>query len=158
LASLDTVAAFELAIPEAATPQDVRVWVEAIRSDSELPLLVKLPLLDPLPLAEVALSRGADALVLGMPPIGAAYSQDKRLITGDYFGMGVVAQRLPVIAQCKQEFPDAPLIASGGVHTAADVKAYLAAGAQAVQLDVIIFIDPQRAQKILEKTATDGVG
>lgn len=149
LAGLDMLSAFELGLPRQAMPNDVRSLINAILQHSELPLLAKLPFSNPFPLAEAALAAGADALVLGTAPKGAWYMQDGTYLTGDYYGAGVVAQNLPTLIELHQLYPQVPLIASGGVHTLADIKAYLQAGASAVQLDTLIFTDPAQVQKIL---------
>jgi dihydroorotate dehydrogenase len=43
---------------------------------------------------------------------------------------------------------DIPLIAAGGIHSLADAQAFLTAGAAAVQIDTLIFIEPKSAHDI----------
>ena len=152
LAGLDLLAAFELGLPRQTTPNEVKTLVHAILSRSELPLLVKLPLAHSLSLAEAALAAGAAGLVLGLAPLGAWYTPAGRYMSGDYYGAGVAAQNLPLLAELHEAYPQTPLVASGGVHALADVKAYLQAGASAVQLDTLIFTNPAQVEKILRET------
>jgi dihydroorotate dehydrogenase len=42
------------------------------------------------------------------------------------------------------------LIAVGGIHSLADVQQFLEAGAAAVQLDSLLFIDPRAAAAIAQ--------
>ena len=46
---------------------------------------------------------------------------------------------------------DLSLVALGGIHTAAEAEAFLQAGASAVQLDSLLFVDLQAAGEIAVK-------
>jgi dihydroorotate dehydrogenase len=50
--------------------------------------------------------------------------------------------------QAVAESVDLPLVAVGGIHMAADAEAFLRAGAGAVQLDSLLFVDPAAAGEI----------
>lgn len=149
LAGLDSLAAFELGLPHSATPHDVKTAIRAIQQRSELPLLVKLPLPELTALAEAALAIGADTLVISAASLSAAYTTAETCLRGNYYGPGIVPQNLSHLADLHQRYPQVPLIACGGIHTLADVKAYLKAGAKAIQLDTLIFTDPAQVQQIL---------
>lgn len=149
LASQDILAGFEIGLAENTSPYDVRLYLDSIRYDSELPLLVKLPRSDFLPLAESAMQTGTDALVFAMPPLGLSYLHDQRPFSGHFYGPGLVAQILADFIRLREIFPDVPLIASGGVHTVADAQAYLQAGAAAIQIDSLLFVDPAQVQQLL---------
>ncbi len=148
LAGLDTLAAFELELPHDTIPAEANAFIRAILERSELPLFVKLPLSNLFSLAEAVLFAGADALVIGTAPLGAAYTSDGAYLMGNYYGPGIVAQQIPWLIDLHHLYPEAPLIASGGVHTLADVNAYLQAGASAVQLDTVIFTDPAQVNSL----------
>lgn len=153
LAGLDTLGAFELGLPHHITPAEATTFIQAILERSELPLLVKLPMTNLFALAEAVLFAGADALVVGTAPLGATYIADDTYFGGSYYGPGIVAQQIPWLVELHHRYPEVPLIASGGIHTLADVKAYLQAGASAVQLDTIIFTNPALVRQILVKMA-----
>jgi len=149
LDGLELIAGFELGIPRDSTPGDVKALVSAILQRSELPLLVKLPFSPPSPLAEAAISAGAAGLVMSSPPIAAAYDSNQVYIGGFYYGSGIAPQLLPHIIETRTNFPDISIIAGGGVHSQNDVEAYLQAGANAVQIDSLLFIDPAQVQQLL---------
>jgi dihydroorotate dehydrogenase len=43
---------------------------------------------------------------------------------------------------------DLPIVAAGGIHSLADAETFLAAGATAIQLDSLLFIEPKQAESI----------
>ena len=142
------VAAIELDIPLAATAPDIERWTTAIRTDCLLPLLARLPLEAADLLAGAALEAGVDVLVIGAPPFGAAAAPLTGQVVGGYL-YGPALHSL-ALAQLKlvREMVDAPLIAAGGIHSLPDALAFLAAGAAAVQIDSLLFIDPLAAYDI----------
>lgn len=142
------LAAFELGLPPTSTPADVNDWLRAIKAGGELPLLVKLPVGASVEIAKAAVAASADALVIGAPPLGAAFSaQSKQIITGHLFGPALHSLVLSELRWLTVAF-DLPLIAVGGIHTLAEAQAFLEAGASAVQLDSLLFIDPNTARTI----------
>jgi dihydroorotate dehydrogenase len=149
LAGLETIAAFELILPVEATPHDLSTWIEALTTRSELPILVKLPFVEPMPFAEAAVEAGADTLVLGSAPFGLGIGVDGTPFRGRYYGAGLLPQLLPRLTDLHQQFPEIPLVACGGIHTPADARACLQLGAAAVQLDTVIFTNPVQTQRIL---------
>lgn len=140
--------AVELGLPHSTRVQDVEPWVQAVQEGSPLPLLVKLPLDAPLELAEAAAGAYADALVIGSPPLGTArLPADGAIITGHLYGPALHSLALRQLYQIKS-WVDVPLIAAGGIHTLAEAQAFLAAGASAVQLDSLLFVEPKEAETI----------
>lgn len=142
------LAAIELGLPRLAHPHDVARWIRAIQEGSPLPLLVKLPLGAPLGLAEAAAEAQADALVIGSPPQGTAQAgQGGVLVTGALYGPALHSLVLHDLQQIKS-WLDLPLVAAGGIHSLADAETFLAAGATALQLDSLLFIEPKEAERI----------
>lgn len=123
LDGLQCFSAFELAFPRDTSRDDIRAWLTAVFRNTELPVLAKLPSPLSLSMAERALELGVDALTLSMA-IPAATYKHKIYVEGDYFGIGVAAQGLPALKNMRAEFFDVPLIASGGIHTVDDARAY----------------------------------
>jgi dihydroorotate dehydrogenase (NAD+) catalytic subunit len=139
-----TLAGLELGVPHGALPQDVESWLGAIRTGCELPILVKLPLGSPGDLAETAADSQADALVIGTPPLGSALSPGhNKPVTGLVYGPALHSLALHDL-WALADF-ELPLVAAGGIHALADAQAFLEAGATAVQLDSLLFIDPGAA-------------
>lgn len=151
LTSAPAIAAIELGLPLWAIPADVSLWANAIQEGCELPLLVKLPLGAPPDLAETAAANYVDALVLGTPPEGTAVSAGGQLVTGPMYGPALHSLVLHNLHQLAGF--DLPLVAAGGIHTWQDATIFLEHGATAVQLDSLLFVDPQGAENI-GKTAT----
>ena len=148
LASTETVAAIELGLPPAARPVDIERWIRAVREDSQLPLLVKLPLEGVVDIAEVVAATATDALVITAPPVGAAPSPlTGEIVSGYLYGPAVYSLVLAAV-QAVSKLVELPLIAAGGVQSVADTQAFLQAGASAVQLDSLLFLDPQAAYRI----------
>jgi dihydroorotate dehydrogenase (NAD+) catalytic subunit len=154
LSSLETpqgqtvIAAVELGIPPLAEPQDLVRWVAAVQEGSPLPLLVKLPVSAPIEMAEAVANVHADALVIGAPPTGTAPAPTGAgVIAGQLFGPALHSLALRQLCLVKS-WVDLPLVAAGGIHTLAEVQAFLQAGAAAVQLDSLLFIEPKEAQAI----------
>lgn len=147
------IAAIELGVPPAAKAQDVTRWIAVIQEVSLLPLLVKLPLDTPVELAAAAVQAYADALVIGAPPLGAApLPGEEGLITGHLYGPVLFNLALRQLQYIKR-WVDVPVIAAGGIHTAAEAQLFLQAGAAAVQLDSLLFIEPKQAEMIARTIA-----
>jgi dihydroorotate dehydrogenase (NAD+) catalytic subunit len=142
------LAAIELGLPADAFPDDVFDCVAAIRAGSELPVLVKMPFEATADHTDAADAAGADALVISSPLWGTIYRQGETR-AGNLYGTGIhplVLNKLERLIPSTQ----LPVVAAGGVHTVSDARAYLAAGATAVQLDSILFINPKQAQEIAQ--------
>lgn len=148
LANAEPIVAIELSLPPGAVVAEVERWIRAVTEDCQLPLLVKLPLTEAVYLAEPAIAAGADAVVVGGAPLGAAPSSlTGAIISGYWYGPTVHGLVLEAVQTIKN-LVDLPVVAVGGIHTLADAQILLQAGATAVQLDSLLFIDPQAAYNI----------
>lgn len=108
---------------------------------SELPVVLRLPL-DAGPTAFLqAAETGAPALSFG-PPRGA-WHRDHSAWTGRYYGPSLFPLALQLAANLAGRL-EVPLIAAGGLSTAADVRRMLKAGADAVELDYPLWLRPER--------------
>jgi dihydroorotate dehydrogenase len=144
----NVVAAIELGLPQQTRAKDVERWVSAVQAGSSLPLLVKVPLGAPPEIAEAAADAYADALVIGSPPLGTAQAaSDETLVTGHLYGPALHSLALRDL-QVIKTWLDLPCIAAGGIHSLADAQAFIKAGAVAVQLDSLLFIEPKEAENI----------
>ncbi len=131
------VAGIELSLwgsPPAAAP----VITRAVREATSLPVLVKLSPAAPdlVALACGCIDAGADALVIGGPWPAWVPAAEDDAHPGWTGWLSGPALRPLVLAQVQQvaEAVVAPVIACGGAHGPADVRAYLRAGARAVQI------------------------
>ena len=145
-----SVAGIELGLHDDVTMREVHTLLTAARNHCDLPVIVRLPLYHALELSEVAQNSGAEGIVIAAPPRGTARDpQAERLIGGRLYGSWIKPQVLRVIGRVVQ-YADVPIIACGGIHTPDDARDYLIAGARAVQLDSIVWINPKMAQTIAE--------
>jgi len=145
LAGTEAITAIELGVPRDAAPRDIEYWIRAIREGCMLPLLTKLPVGAAVEMAEVAVDASTDSLVIGSPPRGTALSPASgELMSGYSYGPALHSLALREV-QTVQEFVDVPIVAAGGIHSTADAQAFLAAGAVAVQIDSLLWIEPQLA-------------
>jgi dihydroorotate dehydrogenase (NAD+) catalytic subunit len=150
------LAALELGLPPQTHPHEARRWIKAVQEGSPLPLLVKLPLGAPLNLAEAVAEAQADALVIGSPPQGAAQAgRGETIVSGALFGPALRSLTLHDLQRIKS-WLDLPIVAAGGIHSLTDAETFLAAGATAVQVDSLLFIEPKEAESIAKHLANAG--
>lgn len=121
---------------DALPPDEAAVSAARLRAASDKPLLVQIPL-EAAPAYAEALTGTADALVVGAPPQGTAWStEDEGWVRGDVHGVGV----FPLMLYALQALRDCPLplVAFGGIHSPEQAVQAILAGASAVMLDVAI--------------------
>lgn len=151
LASTPGIAALELAplIDVASLTADVAsTLVAQIRHVSDLPLLVALPLVPAIDHWAVACAEaGADALVIGQPPLAAAPARQGAFVRGRLYGPAVAPLAWEALARVAALKLDLPLVGAGGVNQIGDVLTYLHLGATAVQIDTVIWVDPECLQR-----------
>lgn len=119
--------------------------VRTVDRACELPVWVKLPLAKATALAPAACEAGAVGLVVGQPPSGTVLRTANAAtypVTGAMYGPFVFPQMLQVLLQIAAQHLPAALIACGGIHTLDQVQQALAAGAQAVQIDTAVWVEP----------------
>ena len=94
--------------------------------------------------ARAAVDAGADAVVVGNA-LPAAMPDGR---PGGLSGPAIRPQALRCVAEVVRALPDTPVIGCGGIMEADDARAYLAAGARAVQVGTALFHDPTTAFRI----------
>jgi dihydroorotate dehydrogenase (NAD+) catalytic subunit len=123
-------------------------FVQAAIRHTEKPILVRLPLQDAYELAQPVSDAGAGALVVAAPPRGTARDPySGRLIAGRVYGPLVKPIVLRVVGQLIDRI-NIPIIAAGGIHSPQDARDYLNAGARAVQVDSVTWIEPHMLEVI----------
>lgn len=150
---VEGIAGLELTF-DANEPSVAAKTVATVRSLTLLPLLVKLPIHDGLAAtARIVLDAGANAVTVAAPPRAAALSpQTGELLHGRLCGPAIRPLVLEAVAALRQSI-DAPIVACGGVANAADARAYLVAGATAVQVGSALLSDPLVAVTIADELA-----
>lgn len=112
-------------------------------------MLVRLPMLDAYEIAEAVADAGADALIISAPPRGTARDpKTGKLVSGRVYSPIVKPMVLRVVGQLMRRLKDIPVIGAGGIHTLQDARDYLEAGATAVQVDSVAWIQPDMLEKI----------
>lgn len=130
---------------------DGRTAIRATRAATDLPILAQVDLdslADPT-FAGECIAAGANALVVGRPPRGMAAVHGK-----PWFGRLYSPAVKPIVLHALHALAsglEAPLIASGGIHSAADAREFLEAGACAVEIDSAVWVDPQKSLQIAEE-------
>jgi dihydroorotate dehydrogenase (NAD+) catalytic subunit len=122
-----------------------------------VPLWVKLSPNTPrlLEVAEAAIGAGAEALVLVNTVLGLGIDVETRRLTlgsggGGVSGPGILPIALRAVFECREAFPETPLVGVGGVRRGEDAVAMLMAGANALEVGTATFANP-RAPWIVQR-------
>jgi dihydroorotate dehydrogenase (NAD+) catalytic subunit len=123
-----------------------------------LPRWVKLSpnVADLTPIAAAAQRAGASAITLVNTVLGMAIDTEARRPVLGAGGGGLSGPPLRAVAvravwECREAFPDLPLIGVGGVASGADAVELLLAGACAVQVGTATFRDPRAPWRVLRE-------
>jgi len=140
------VAAIELGVRDDVGGAELAQVVRAALGAQ--PLLVRLPQARAVELAPVAAQAGAEALVIAAPPRTEALSGE-RTVSGRLYGPSTFAAALEALVAVAALGLALPLVGAGGIYTAAQARAMLAAGAVAVQLDAVLWTHPNKLAEIV---------
>ncbi|MEZ5991382.1 MAG: dihydroorotate dehydrogenase [Planctomycetota bacterium] len=128
--------------------------VAACREKTQLPLIAKLSpnVTDIAEIAQAAERGGADILSAINTLVGMGIDWRKRepMVANYTGGLSGPAVK-PVALRCVWQVANAvkiPVIAIGGISSADDVLEFMVAGASAVQLGTILFVEPDAGQTI----------
>ncbi len=135
----------------------------AVRQASSLPLIVKLSpnVPDPRPIARAAAEAGANAISLINTLTGMRIDIHTRQpllanVTGGLSGPAIKPIALRMVYEVAQELREGingrpvPIIGIGGISTVEDALEFLMAGATAIQLGTIHFVNPRAGLEIIE--------
>jgi len=103
--------------------------------------------------ARAVVDAGADAVVVGNA-LPAAMPDGR---AGGLSGPAIRPQALRCVADVAGALPDATVVGCGGIMDARDARAFLAAGARAVQVGTALFHDPTTAFRIAEELTRESV-
>jgi dihydroorotate dehydrogenase (NAD+) catalytic subunit len=145
------IAGFELTSDDGDAARLQRA-VSDVRRRTGLPLVVRLAGTagSPIERAAAAEAGGADTLALLDAIPAAAPDRAGRLQQGQLIGPPLFPLVLAALSNLAGRV-SVPLIAGGGVHSAAQVRTLLAAGAAAVSLDSLLWRGPAAARRLLEQ-------
>ena len=139
LENVERIDALELGL-EHTSAETVGAIIQAA-IQLQLPFLLRLPFDSPRDLFETASSAGAHAIVIG-PPRGCARSVQGELVSGRLYGPALFPMVLEKLARLRPNI-GCSLIAGSGLFTHADIETALQAGADAVQLDTVLWTRPE---------------
>lgn len=144
----ESIAGIELGLHDQITIRELQDVLHAAVNNTDLPIIARLPLYNVLNLSDVAQRNGVDALVIAAPPRGTERDAAAgRLVGGRVYGPWLKSQALRLVGRVVQ-YSDVPIIASGGIHTPDDARDFITAGARAVQLDTVVWVNPKMAEII----------
>ena len=142
-----------------ADPAETAAAVERVRSETEMPLIVKLTpnATEPAAVAEAAESAGADAVSLVNTLKGMALHPRTREPwlggrTGGVSGPAIRAIALEQVASVAARV-DIPVIGMGGISTGRHAADFIAAGASAVAVGTESFRDPAAGRRVAAELA-----
>lgn len=162
LAPADGLSGFELLVAPNAASADVAELVDAVKRHADLPVWIKLPLDDIEPLALASAKAGVDAIVVGRSPSAAGFASlpDGLLapVEGALFGPLVFPLALQALLRAARLDLELPLIACGGIHTLAQARQALSAGAAAFQIDSAFWIEPGLPSALVRALAESEAG
>lgn len=145
----DCVDAIELGLRDDITWEEAERLVRAAVKKTEKPLLVRLPLQDAYEIADAVADAGADTLVVSAPPRGTARDPlTGSSVSGRVYGPLVKPMVLYVVERLAGRMKDIPIIGAGGIHSAQDARDFIEAGARAVQVDSVTWVDPRMIEII----------
>lgn len=132
--------------PRSVTLAQVSEGVRALQQNIEAPIWVKPPLDNALVVAERAVAAGAVGIVVGQPLQGAVLVDDPvtgsvNPLNGELYGPLTFAAMLRALLDVANAQLGCALIACGGVYCQEHVRQALAVGAQAVQVDAVMWRD-----------------
>ena len=146
----------------AHSPEGVSAAVGAAAAglDGVVPLWAKLsPNVTDLPaLAGVARDSGAETVTLVNTVMGMAIDPATGRFRlgaggGGLSGPAVHPVAVRAVYECRQAWPDLPIVGVGGVGAGTDAAELLAAGADAVQVGTATFADPRAPHRVLQELA-----
>lgn len=146
LAGLEALMGLEVGVPHGAYPDEAWELIQTVVRRTDLPVLARLPLDRAAELVGVAVEAGAQALVIGHPPRGRLPIGDggdgAAWVTGSLHGPLTFPLMLAALDDVMRLNLGVPLVACGGIHTLAQARHALAAGAVALQIDSAAWIEP----------------
>lgn len=152
----DSIAAVELGLLDDKGTDSAHTLVQTLTSRMDKPVLVRLPMYDAYEIAETCADAGAGALVVAAPPRGTARDVNSgKLMSGRVYSPLLQPMILRMVGQLRQRIdPEVPIIGAGGIHSLQDARDFMDVGAAAVQVDSLLWIQPN----IVERIARDLTG
>ena len=132
----------------------VAALVSAARAATSKWICAKLPPYSCIDAAPICEEAGAQALCISNTFPAIAYTPGGDRITGGLSGPAIKPMVLYNVFHCARRV-SIPIVASGGVQRARDVREFLDVGARAVQVGSVSFVFPDAVIRILDELEKD---
>lgn len=164
-----SISAVELVIPRGADEGMAEQLTMTVLRSTDLPLIINLPLLSAVDLAPTVVYAGADALVIGRSPQGMLFRYGAPIIEtpthsgtppemiplrGTIGGNGIFPLMVDKLHEVYELDLDVPLIAAGGIHSVGQARQVLKAGAKALQIESVLWVEPEIIPQLVEGVLT----
>ncbi|MBV7328998.1 hypothetical protein KFU94_12210 [Chloroflexi bacterium TSY] len=145
------ISGIELLLPQSADGNQIYALVEAAVYESELPIWAKLTFENIQERASAAVDGGVNALVVGQQPLGMAIStaqhneqevDNSKLVKDSLFGPLTYGLMMMALNEAIALNLPCAVIACGGIHTLEQAQQALDAGADALQMDSVVWVEP----------------
>jgi dihydroorotate dehydrogenase (NAD+) catalytic subunit len=143
----------------ALDPKSSSEVIREVRSVAKVPVGAKLSpnASNIVEIAAAVGEAGADFLTLTNTVKGAAIDIESRRpvlsgIIGGYSGPAIKPISLACVLEVHAALPEIPIVGCGGVRSGRDVVEYLLAGATAVALGTVHFVEPRAGERVLRET------
>lgn len=148
--------------PFGSQPASVARLITSVRQRSALPIIAKLAPFDGdlRPVALAAAAAGVDALSLihALPGLSIDLHARRPALVGGLSGPAIKPLALRIFYDVARElrpaYPHVPLIGIGGISNAHEALEFLMAGASAIQVGTITFVNPRAGVEIVEGIET----
>ena len=138
LEEVEAIAALEIGL-EATDPNTVSQLSHAALL-GELPVIIQVPLDCSENIIQAIVDAGAKAIGFG-PPRGSLPGPGGEIVNGRLFGPALYPTALQAVSKWSSRL-DIPIIASGGIYNSEQLNSMLVAGASGVQLDTVLWTEP----------------
>ncbi|MBI5830667.1 MAG: nitronate monooxygenase [Chloroflexi bacterium] len=141
LERVDSVAGIEIGFRDDEPLTNAEALLRAAAQTARQPVIAGLPHARAAAFARMAEKAGAQALTVTAPPRGTLW-REGNWVTGRLYGPTLLPRALALVRELKTQTA-LPIIGAGGVHSRADMDAMLEAGATAVQIDSVVWVEPK---------------
>ena len=136
----ETVLGVEIGFRDDERLADAEAMLRAAAQNARQPIIVSAPFARALAFSRLAEKAGAQALTVSAPPRGTL-RHGGEWVSGRLYGASLFPQALNLLREIKTQTA-LPIIGAGGVHSRKDIDSMLAAGATAVQIDSVVWVNP----------------
>lgn len=147
LGSWEQIEGIALYLTDGQTPTELLDIVKAVNSITALPLLVRMPFTDPMSYARMYSDGSVAALIVAAPPQGEALEGEQTYLRGELHSPAMVPLYASLIRQLGG-ITELPIIARADASSTQDVLTLIGAGAEAVILEGMLWVQPNSAEII----------